>query len=85
MENITFTDEIFFCKIAELITELPTARGLAPRCRDYMCEKTDSPNIVIKSDDFYYEQYEKYTALTEEDINYLEAGWLFYHNLLKFD
>lgn len=84
MENITFTDETFFCNIAELITELPAARGLAPRCKDYICEKTANPDIRIKQKYFCYDYYEGYDAFAEEDINYLEAGWQFYYKLLKY-
>lgn len=75
-------NDTFFCNIAELITEIPAARGLAPRCKDYMCEKTDNPDIIISQDLF---RYEKYPDLTEEMINYIEAGNLFHHYLMQYD
>ncbi len=82
MEKANINNDTFFCNIAELITEIPTARGIAPRCKGYMCEKTDIPDIVINSDLFCYE---KYPGLSDEDIVYLETGWQFYRQLLKFD
>ena len=82
MEKDNINNDTFFCNIAELITEFPTARGLASRCKDYMCQKTDTPDIVIKKEQF---KYSRYAGLTEEQMNYLEAGWIFYRYLLGFD
>ncbi len=80
MEKDNINNDTFFCNIAELITEIPTARGLASRCKDYMCQKTGTPDIVIKKEQF---KYSKYAELTEEQMNYLEAGWIFYRKLLN--
>lgn len=81
MEILNSNNDTFFCSIAELITEIPTARGIAPRCKDYMCEKSDTPDIIINSEIF---RFEKYPGLSKEDIIYLECGWQFYRQLLNF-
>ena len=81
MEILNSNNDTFFCNIADLITQIPTARGIASRCKDYMCEKTDGSEIVIDAQKF---KRENYAGLSEEDIVYLECGWQFYRQLLDF-
>ncbi len=83
MEIADINNKTFFCEIAELITEIPAARGLAPRCKDYMCEKPDKVDIVIARESFNYSG--KYVELSREEAYYLQAGWLFYRNLLDYN
>ena len=83
MENANVNNDKFFCSIADLITQIPTAMGFAHRCQDYICEKSDNPDIIVVQEQFRYNNYPDSTD--EELINYLEAGWQFYRQMLKFD
>ena len=40
------------CKIAELITEVPTAGDLVPRCVDYRIHEERSADITIRTELF---------------------------------
>lgn len=68
------------CKIADLITEVPEAGGLAPRCREYLLEVPTTPDIVI-SEDMYHP--ENWTGLSDDLVAYMESGFIFNGNLLR--
>lgn len=70
------------CKIADLITEVPEAGGLAPRCWDYRWDRNENPDIMIRAELYRCENYEE---LSVEDAVYMESGFQFYANLLLFD
>ena len=67
------------CKIADLTVKIPTAGGLAPRCKDYMLDGEKTPDIVI--DDGIY-PYEKYPGYPKETVEYIHSGLQFYRALL---
>ncbi len=67
------------CRIAELTVEIPTAGGLAPRCKDYMINSADIPDIII--DDSLY-PYDSFPDRLREAIEYTHSGLQFYRQLL---
>lgn len=69
------------CKIADLTVDIPEAGGMAPRCRAYLAEGSESADIVISPED--YEDAAVY-GFDEELTAYMESGLLFYMNLLRF-
>lgn len=71
-----------FCKIADLIVKIPTESGVTALCGDYLTNENSEPDIVIEPDKFFSENYPDYVDV--ETINYLESGFQFSANLLKF-
>lgn len=69
------------CKIADLITEVPDAGGLAPRCRDYLANEKESADIIIRAD--LYDPG-RYRTTNPEMIAYMESGRQFCNQLLSF-
>lgn len=74
-------NEQIFCQIAELTVEIPKAGGMPPRCRDYLTDRCDVADIVIRETD--YEPH-RWPGRSYEDFCYLESGDLFYLHLLRF-
>ena len=70
------------CKIAGLITEIPAEGGMASRCRDYLYEGTEEPQIVIRTEDY---RPERWSAVSHEGLCYMDSGLIFYVQLLKHD
>lgn len=71
------------CKVAELLVEVPNAGGLAPRCRDYLCNDEGSADIVIRTDLYRTDRYHPDTD--PEMIAYLESGRQFQTGLLNYN
>lgn len=71
------------CKIADLITEIPQAGGLASRCREYLYSGETTPDITIRMEDYRLERYSSQTP--QEFIDYMESGAQFYRQLLDFN
>ena len=71
------------CKIADLIAEIPTADGLAVRCKDYMHNEDVKPDIVISRERYRWDRYDP--KLKPETVAYMEAAYQFYQELLHFD
>lgn len=69
------------CKIAELVTELPAAGGMAPRCEAYLYTGESAPEVVIREEDYKPERYAR--QLTAAQLAYMETGWQFYSALLE--
>lgn len=69
------------CRIADLSVEIPATGGFAARCGNYLAEGIEKPDIVI-SDEKY--QSEHYPGISFELLCYLESGWQFYIQLLRF-
>ena len=69
------------CKIAELITEVPPAGGLASRCRDYLYTGESSAQIVIREDAYDPGKYPAY--ISSDMLAYMESGRQFYVYLMK--
>lgn len=71
------------CKIAELLTEVPAAGGMASRCRDYLTAERAAPELVI-SETRYQAQAKSWPQLREEYLAYMASGDQFYWGLLRF-
>lgn len=71
------------CRIADLITDVPTAGGLASRCAAYLCNDTDGADITIRTDLYRNDIYPP--AWTEDMIAYMESAYQFYRELSRFD
>lgn len=71
------------CKIADLMTDVPTAGGLASRCAAYQCEFCGDADIVICADRYRPNVYP--SAVTEETLAYMESAYQFYCELIRFD
>lgn len=69
------------CKIAELLAEIPTAGGLAPRCEAYRCKIAMPPDIVIHEEAYRAERYDP--RLPFETVAYMEAAYQFYLELVE--
>ena len=69
------------CKIADLITEVPEAGDLVPRCGDYRYDGELGADIVIRTEDF---RPDAWKPLTGNDYVYCESGSHFHGQLLKF-
>lgn len=70
------------CKIADLLTEIPEAGGMAPRCRDYKANILCDVDILIRADLYNQERSRNYS---HELRAYMESGYQFYTQLLEFD
>ena len=70
------------CRIADLIVSVPAAGGLALRCRDYLTDELAVPDIHIRIENLRLEKWPE----DQTDLGYyMESGWEFYGNLLRFD
>lgn len=70
------------CKIAELITEVPAAGSMAPRCVGYLAKEASEPEIIIRQE---YYRAEYWPNLTPEQMEYMESGVQFYYQLLHYN
>lgn len=70
------------CKIADLITEVPEAGDLVPRCKDYLYDGAFGADIVIRTENFHPENWPK---LSYDQMVYMESGFQFNGHLLKFN
>lgn len=70
------------CKIAELLTEVPAAGGMSPRCRAYLADGTAKPDIVIRRERY---NAENWVGLDPALLEYMESGMQFYWHLLHYD
>lgn len=71
------------CNIADLIVEVPSAGGIAPRCEAYLYHKMEMPDIVIRVEDYSADRYKG--ILDAENVAYMESARLFYRELPRFD
>ena len=55
---------------------------MSPLCREYLTEEKGNTDIVIKSELY---NPDKLSSLTKDQAIYMESGFQFYRNLLKFD
>lgn len=70
------------CLIADLITEVPAAGGLASRCNDYLYLGDGEPDITI--DETRYSTRRYHETVSPEMIAYMESGRQFCTWLLRF-
>lgn len=71
-----------FCKIADLIVDIPEAGDLVSRCKEYLYTEADGADIIIRTDNF---RPDAWKLLSGDGYVYMESGELFYFNLLKFN
>ena len=71
-----------FCKIADLITEVPEAGDLVPRCRDYRYDGDLRADITIRTEAFRPHAWQ---GLTGDQYIYCESGSHFHFQLLRFN
>jgi len=72
-----------FCRIADLITDVPTAGGLASRCAAYACGNNDGADITIRTELYRKALYP--ASWTENMVAYMESAYQFYLQLIGFD
>jgi len=71
------------CKIADLITDVPAAGGLASRCAAYLCNETAGADVTIRTELYRYDRYP--ASWTEDMVAYMESAYQFYRELVLFD
>lgn len=71
------------CKIADLYVEVPEAGGLATRCQDYRWEGTPNGDGFEIKEELY--ERDLWPNSPEETISYMESGWLFAMNLIRYN
>lgn len=69
------------CKIADLITDVPAAGGLASRCQPYIWENAGEPDVVIREDLY---RPERYPNGSPNLVAYMESAYQFYKELVGF-
>ena len=62
------------CLIADLVAEVPEAEGMDLRCRDYRCAEELPADIVIREEEYRYEQFPQ---IPRKSVAYLESGRIF--------
>ena len=68
------------CKISDLLVEIPTAGGLAPRCRGYLYDGEGTPDVVIR-EELYCPEY--HPNLSKESMIYVESCYQFLLGLIE--
>lgn len=71
------------CKIADLITEVPTEDGLDHRCKDYLYSGDRGADIIIRTDLYRFNKFPLDTPRTI--VAYMESAYQFYLQLLNFN
>jgi len=71
------------CKIADLTVDVPETGGLAPRCQEYLCDKSNGADIIIRTDLYNRDLYRK--GISENTLAYMESARQFYGSLLNYD
>lgn len=69
------------CNIADLITDVPEAGGLAPRCKEYLYDGEEGADVVIRTDLYRKNRYG--SAMSEENLAYMESAYQFYLELVN--
>lgn len=67
------------CKVADIITSIPSAGGMAPRCEDYYLETNLHAEIIIREDRY---RFDILPELTNDQKIYMQSGAQFYRQLL---
>lgn len=70
-------------EIAELLVEVLTAEGDIFCCQEYKTARSERPDIIVKDEIVYIEQYPSYAKA--EDVVYVDSGWQFYKQLLIYN
>ena len=69
-------------KIADLVVEVPTAGGMASRCREYLTNEEETPDIIVRDDRYRSFLYRQKASV--EEIAYMESCSQAYVALLRF-
>lgn len=70
------------CKIADLFVEVPEIGDMPLRCKSYLHEGNETPDIVIREDQI---KEENWPGLTGDLLIYMDTGASFFFHLLKND
>lgn len=70
------------CRIADLITYVPTEGSLASLCQAYTTNSLKQPDITIDPSKYICDRYARIS--TRDDIEYMESASQFYSQLLRF-
>ena len=70
-------------KIADLITNVPTADGLDLRCQEYITDDKSGADIIIRTDLYRRERYDE--RFSDKVIAYMEAAYQFYVELVNYN
>lgn len=68
-------------KIADLITEVPEAGGMATRCQDYSYNGEEGADVIIRTNLYSPERYKN--KLSESSLAYMESAYQFYKELVN--
>lgn len=71
------------CKIADIVTAVPSSDGLEARCGDYIYDGDELPDIIIDESKYHPEKYG--CNFTADNIAYMESARQFYAQLLHKD
>lgn len=69
-------------RIADLNVIVPEAGGMAPRCQAYLTDQNQVADFAIDSQGYKTHLWE---GMTYEMACYMESGYQFYANLLRYD
>ena len=69
------------CKIADLYVQVPTAGGLASRCKEYICTDTPGAPVFHIREELFEPAY--WPGLSYDRMCYMESGSLFHRLLLQ--
>lgn len=70
------------CKISDLLVEVPALGDMLPRCRAYLDASNYPADILIDEKRYRFEQYPN---TSKSGVAYMESGYQFYRELLKFE
>ena len=70
------------CKIADLTVDVPESGNMGDRCKDYITNAACSPDITVLADQYRPDRYQN---ANEETVCYMESGFQFYRELLKYN
>lgn len=71
------------CKIADLVTEVPEAGGLASRCQNYLYNEGECTDVVILAEKYRIDKRDP--RMSDDSFAYMESAYQFYLKLVEFD
>ena len=74
--------DMLLCRIADLNVSIPAAGGMSPRCREYLAENSEIPDILIHESEYRTDRWPKEDY---ETACYMESARVFYGKLLQFN
>lgn len=70
------------CKIADLVTQISAAGGMAPRCEKYAVNSLKPIDVIIDASLY---KLDIWPNLTNEQKIYLQSGFQFYRRLIDYE